>query len=86
MTIKKVGIIGCGTAGTGITQVVLEAGYGVIVREMSLSISFSRLRFSPTIKTVESLSAVRRAFFLAFVVTSDSPNNSTPSIDNTPSP
>jgi hypothetical protein len=29
--IKKVGIVGCGTMGTGITQVVLEAGYKAVV-------------------------------------------------------
>ena len=32
--IKKVGIVGCGAMGTGITQVVLEAGYAVVVREI----------------------------------------------------
>lgn len=32
--IKKVGILGCGTMGAGITQVVLEAGYGATVREI----------------------------------------------------
>ena len=36
--IKKVGIIGCGTMGAGITQVVLEAGYGVVVREVDASL------------------------------------------------
>jgi 3-hydroxybutyryl-CoA dehydrogenase len=36
--IKKVGIIGCGTMGVGITQVVLEAGYGVVVREIDASL------------------------------------------------
>lgn len=36
--IKKVGIIGCGTMGAGITQVVLEAGYGVVVREVDASV------------------------------------------------
>ena len=36
--IKKVGIIGCGTMGAGITQVVLEAGYGVVVREIDASL------------------------------------------------
>jgi 3-hydroxybutyryl-CoA dehydrogenase len=35
---KKVGIIGCGTMGVGITQVVLEAGYGVVVREIDASL------------------------------------------------
>jgi 3-hydroxybutyryl-CoA dehydrogenase len=32
--IKRVGIVGCGAMGTGITQVVLEAGYEAIVREI----------------------------------------------------
>ena len=36
--IKKVGIIGCGTMGAGITQVVLEAGYRVVVREIDASL------------------------------------------------
>jgi 3-hydroxybutyryl-CoA dehydrogenase len=36
--IKKVGIIGCGTMGAGIIQVVLEAGYGVVVREVDASL------------------------------------------------
>jgi 3-hydroxybutyryl-CoA dehydrogenase len=35
---KKVGIIGCGTMGAGIAQVVLEAGYEVVVREMDASL------------------------------------------------
>jgi len=33
MAIKKVAIIGCGAMGAGIAQVVLQAGYEVIVRE-----------------------------------------------------
>ncbi|MBN2034479.1 MAG: 3-hydroxyacyl-CoA dehydrogenase family protein [Deltaproteobacteria bacterium] len=33
MTIKKVGVIGCGAMGSGIAQVVLQGGYDVIVRE-----------------------------------------------------
>lgn len=33
MDIKKVGVIGCGTMGSGIVQVVLQGGYEVIVRE-----------------------------------------------------
>jgi len=32
--IKKVGVVGCGAMGTGITQVILETGYGVVVREI----------------------------------------------------
>jgi 3-hydroxybutyryl-CoA dehydrogenase len=36
--IKKVGIIGCGTMGVGIVQVVLEAGYEVVVREIDASL------------------------------------------------
>jgi 3-hydroxybutyryl-CoA dehydrogenase len=36
--IKKVGIVGCGTMGTGITQVILEAGYGAVVREIDSSL------------------------------------------------
>jgi 3-hydroxybutyryl-CoA dehydrogenase len=36
--IKKVGIIGCGTMGVGITQVVLEAGYEAVVREIDASL------------------------------------------------
>ena len=36
--IKKVGIVGCGAMGSGITQVVLEAGYPVVVREIDASL------------------------------------------------
>lgn len=36
--IKKVGIIGCGTMGAGIAQVVLEAGYVAVVREIDSSL------------------------------------------------
>lgn len=36
--IKKVGIVGCGAMGSGITQVVLEAGYPVVVREVDASL------------------------------------------------
>jgi 3-hydroxybutyryl-CoA dehydrogenase len=36
--IKKVGIVGCGAMGSGITQVVLEAGYRVVVREIDASL------------------------------------------------
>src|SRR4030042_6829795 len=36
--IKKIGIIGCGTMGTGIAQAVLEAGYVVKVREVKQSL------------------------------------------------
>lgn len=36
--INKVGIIGCGTMGAGITQVVLEAGYEAMVREIDSSL------------------------------------------------
>lgn len=32
--IKKVGVVGCGAMGSGIAQVVLEAGYPVVVREI----------------------------------------------------
>jgi len=34
MEIRKVGVIGCGAMGAGIAQVVLQAGYEVVVREM----------------------------------------------------
>lgn len=34
MTIKQVGIVGCGAMGAGIAQLSLQAGYSVIVREM----------------------------------------------------
>lgn len=34
MTIKQVGVVGCGAMGTGIAQLSLQAGYSVIVREM----------------------------------------------------
>jgi len=33
MEIRKVGIIGCGTMGSGIAQVILQGGYEVFVRE-----------------------------------------------------
>ena len=36
--IKKVGVIGCGAMGAGIAQVVLEAGYRVVVREIDASL------------------------------------------------
>jgi len=36
--IKKVGVVGCGAMGSGIAQVVLEAGYGVVVREIDASL------------------------------------------------
>src|SRR5436309_4013572 len=35
MTIKTVGVVGCGLMGSGIAQVCAEAGYDVIVREVS---------------------------------------------------
>jgi 3-hydroxybutyryl-CoA dehydrogenase len=35
MDIKKVGVVGCGLMGSGIAQVCAEAGYDVIVREVS---------------------------------------------------
>jgi 3-hydroxybutyryl-CoA dehydrogenase len=35
MAIKTVGVVGCGLMGSGIAQVAAEAGYGVIVREVS---------------------------------------------------
>ncbi len=35
MVIKKVGVVGCGLMGAGIAQVTAEAGYPVVVREVS---------------------------------------------------
>ena len=35
MDIKTVGVVGCGLMGSGIAQVCAEAGYKVIVREVS---------------------------------------------------
>jgi len=35
MTIKRVGVVGCGLMGSGIAQVCAEAGYPVVVREVS---------------------------------------------------
>jgi 3-hydroxybutyryl-CoA dehydrogenase len=35
MTIKTVGVVGCGLMGSGIAQVSAEAGYRVVVREIS---------------------------------------------------
>lgn len=49
MSIKKVGIIGCGTMGSGIAQVVLQGGYEVIVRETDqnlLDIGIKRVKNS----------------------------------------
>ena len=34
MEIKKVGVLGCGLMGHGITQVAAQAGYDVVVREV----------------------------------------------------
>ena len=34
MDIKKVGVVGCGLMGHGITQVCAQAGYDVVVREV----------------------------------------------------
>ena len=34
MSIKKVGVVGCGLMGSGIAQVAAEAGYAVVVREV----------------------------------------------------
>ncbi len=36
--IRKVGVVGCGAMGSGIAQVVLEAGYPVVVREIEASL------------------------------------------------
>ena len=36
--IKKVGVVGCGAMGSGIAQVILEAGYSVVVREIDPSL------------------------------------------------
>jgi len=36
--VKKVGVVGCGTMGVGITQVLLEAGYTVVVMEIDSSL------------------------------------------------
>jgi 3-hydroxybutyryl-CoA dehydrogenase len=35
MTVKTVGVVGCGLMGSGIAQVCAEAGYQVVVREVS---------------------------------------------------
>jgi 3-hydroxybutyryl-CoA dehydrogenase len=35
MEIKRVGVVGCGLMGSGIAQVAAEAGYAVVVREVS---------------------------------------------------
>ena len=36
--IKKVGVVGCGAMGSGIAQVILEAGHSVVVREIDASL------------------------------------------------
>ncbi len=36
--IKKVGVAGCGAMGSGIAQVILEAGYSVVAREIDASL------------------------------------------------
>ena len=35
MEIKKVGVVGCGSMGSGITQVCAQAGYEVMVSEVN---------------------------------------------------
>src|SRR5262245_58833833 len=35
MAVKSVGVVGCGLMGSGIAQVAAEAGYAVVVREVS---------------------------------------------------
>src|ERR671937_39279 len=35
MAIKKVGVVGCGLMGHGITQIAAQAGYDVTVRELN---------------------------------------------------
>ena len=35
MSIKKIGVIGCGLMGSGIAQVIAQKGFQVIVREVS---------------------------------------------------
>jgi 3-hydroxybutyryl-CoA dehydrogenase len=35
MTVRKVGIVGCGLMGSGIAEVAARSGYGVVVREMT---------------------------------------------------
>ena len=35
MEIKKVGVVGCGTMGSGITQVCAQSGYQVVVSEIN---------------------------------------------------
>ncbi|MEK7366379.1 MAG: 3-hydroxyacyl-CoA dehydrogenase NAD-binding domain-containing protein, partial [candidate division NC10 bacterium] len=35
MEIRTLGIVGAGTMGTGIAQVALQAGYGVLLRDVS---------------------------------------------------
>ena len=35
MEIKKVGVVGCGTMGSGITQVCAQSGYQVVASEIN---------------------------------------------------
>ena len=35
MEISKVGVVGCGLMGHGITQICAQAGWDVVVRELS---------------------------------------------------
>ncbi|MFQ5818350.1 MAG: 3-hydroxyacyl-CoA dehydrogenase NAD-binding domain-containing protein, partial [Terriglobia bacterium] len=35
MDIQKVGVVGCGLMGSGITQVAAQAGFSVVVREVN---------------------------------------------------
>ena len=62
MEIKKVGVIGCGTMGAGIVQVVAQSGYQVTVSEINdklLNKGLASIKSALT-RSVERAGSLRR--------------------------